>query len=197
MTKPLERTLLVDHVARHLRDDILSGALGPGTRILVGPICKQLGVSHIPMREAIRRLEAESLVVTVPHQGTVVAQVRLEELAEIYNLRRLIEGHVVAEAGQRYTTDDLTAINETMQRLLDADPEDPDGTFWNAHRSFHWALLRPALGPWHQRILGLLWQSAERYHRLFTLVFGSLEDAHLEHRLLAEAARDRDVERLQ
>lgn len=196
MKKPFERPVLVDQIAQVIRDDILRGALQPGEHITVAPLAKKLGVSHIPVREAMRRLEAESLVSTVPHQGTVVADVRLEELHEIYDLRRLIEGETVERAGLSYSDEDVAAIEAAMKRLWEADPEDPDGDFWQAHRNFHWTVLAPALDPWRERILGLLWQSAERYHRLFTLVFGSLEEAHKEHQALTETAKRSDPEQM-
>ncbi|MGH3666478.1 MAG: GntR family transcriptional regulator [Egibacteraceae bacterium] len=194
--KPIKRPLLVDEIATRLRSDILNGHLQPGQRIPVASIARDLGVSHIPVREAIRRLEAESLVGTIPHQWPVVAGVRLEELHEIYTLRRLIEGDLARRAVGCYTDADITQIQGAAQRLWAADPKDPDGDFWTAHRAFHWAVLRPAMDSWSERILGLLWQSAERYHRLFTLVFGSLTEAHAEHRALTEAAAAKDQQAL-
>lgn len=189
---PLERPVLVDQIAVSIRDDILSGKLRPGQRIMVAALAKELGVSHIPVREAIRRLEAESLITTVPRRSTVVAEVRLEELHEIYDLRRLIEGDTVMRAAPAYDVEDLAAIDGALQRLWRADPHELDGDFWAAHRAFHWAVLAPAIDPWRKRLLGQLWQSSERYHRLFTLVFGSVADAQAEHRHLAEAAHQGD-----
>lgn len=188
--------LLVDHIARHLRTDILSGRLQPGQRIGVSSLARELGVSHIPVREAIRRLEAESLVETIPHRGPTVAGVRLEELHEIYELRRLIEREIAGSAVQRYSDEDTARISAALQRLLRADPQDVDGDFWEAHHAFHWSVLGPATDTWTERILGLLWQSAERYHRLFTLVFGSLPEAHADHRAITDAAVAKDADRL-
>lgn len=187
-TKPFARSVLADQIADVVRKDILSGALQPGEAINVVALAKRLGVSHIPAREALRKLEVEALVETRPYQSTTVAGVRLEELHEIYALRRLIEGDVVARSAELYEQEDLDRIQRAVVRLQNADPEDPDGDFWDAHREFHWSVLQPATDPWTRRILGMLWQSAERYHRLFTLVFGSLEHAHTEHQALADAA---------
>lgn len=196
MTKRFNRPVLVDQIAETIRNDILRGTLEPGQRLTVAPLARELGVSHIPIREAMRRLEAESLVTSIPHQGTVVAEVRLEELHEIYDLRRLIEADTVERASLSYSEADLSAIESAWQRLHAADPEDPDGDFWEAHRNFHWTVLEPGMDPWRTRILGLLWQSAERYHRLFTLVFGSLTEAHAEHDALAQAAKGSDPEQM-
>jgi DNA-binding GntR family transcriptional regulator len=193
----VRRPLLADEIAARLRTSILNGDLRPGQRIAVAAIARDLGVSHIPVREAIQRLEAESLVETVPHQGPVVTAVRLEELHEIYHLRRLIEGDAARRSAPLYTDADIEHIQACLDALLEADPETPEGGFWDAHRAFHHAILRPAGGNWSPRILNLLWQSAERYHRLYTLVFGSLKVAHDEHRALAAAAARRDGEQLQ
>ncbi|MEX2374423.1 MAG: GntR family transcriptional regulator [Dehalococcoidia bacterium] len=187
----LERPVLADQIADVIRSDILRGTLQPGESINVEALAKQLGVSHIPVREAMRKLEVESLIETRPYQKSVVAGVRLEELHEIYDLRRLIEGDLVARSAASYSGEDLEAIRTALVRLQVADPQDPDGDFWDAHRDFHWVVLRPAMNHWNQRVLGMLWQSAERYHRLFTLVFGSLAEAHAEHSALAEAAKGR------
>ncbi|MPZ95592.1 MAG: GntR family transcriptional regulator [Propionibacteriales bacterium] len=196
MSPRIERLVLVDQIATSIRDDILHGRLRPGQRVMVAALAKELGVSHIPVREAIRRLEAESLITTVPHRSTVVADVRLGELHEIYDLRRLIEGDTVTRAASAYRDEDLVTIDAAIARLLGADPEDLEGDFWDAHKAFHWAVLQPAMDPWRQRLLGQLWQSAERYHRMFTLVFGSLADAHAEHKHLAEAAHHGDPEQM-
>lgn len=190
------RPLLADEIAASLRTSILNGHLGPGQKIAVAAIARDMGVSHIPVREAIQRLEAESLVATVPHRGPVVSGVNLEELHDIYQLRRLIEGDAARRAASLYTDADITRIQDCLENLLNADPQTEEGGFWDAHRVFHHAILEPAGSAWSARILNLLWQSAERYHRLYTLVFGSLRTAHEEHRALAEAAAARDGNKL-
>jgi DNA-binding GntR family transcriptional regulator len=194
--KPIQRISLVDQVATRLREQILRGVLSPGRKIPVARLSRELEVSPIPIREALRQLEAESLVHTVPNSGPVVAEVRLDELHELYDLRRVIEGHLVRRAAGHHSADDRAGIKDALSRLAHANPADPEGQFWDTHREFHWAVLSPGSSGWSVRILGLLWQSAERYHRLFTLVFGSLEDAHAEHRSLAEAVEKGDPDEM-
>lgn len=191
-----KRPLLAEEIATRLRTSILNGDLRPGQKIAVAALARDMGVSHIPVREAIQRLEAESLVATVPHQGPVVAGVKLEELHDIYQLRRLIEGDAARRAASQYSDADIARIEGCLEKLLGADPRSQEGGFWDAHRAFHHAILEPAGSAWSARILNLLWQSAERYHRLYTLVFGSLKAAHHEHRALAQAAAARDGEKL-
>lgn len=187
---------MVDEIAMRLRDDILNGDLHPGQRLSVAGIAREYGVSHIPVREAVRRLEAECLVDTVPHKGSVVAGVSQGELSEIYGLRRLIEADIAARAVERYTAADVERISAAHKRLRASDPADPEGEFWEAHRDFHWAMLAPALDGWSDRVLGLLWQSAERYRRLAGLAFGSLKRANSEHRALTKAAAEKEPDRV-
>jgi DNA-binding GntR family transcriptional regulator len=197
MDRLATRPSLADEIAARLRMSILSGELKPNQKIAVSALAKDLGVSHIPVREAIQRLTAESLVQSVPNQGPTVTGVRLEDLHDIYYLRRLIEGDVALRAASLYGARDVELIQHSLQALLAASPESPEGEFWNAHREFHRAILKPALNFWSERMIDLLWQNAERYHRLFTLVFGSLHVAHGQHRALADAAAARDGDRLQ
>ena len=194
---PIERPRsLVDEITSRLQDDILSGRLGPGQRISAAAVSRELGVSHIPVREALRRLEADALVESTHNQGAVVSRISLDELREIYDLRRLIEGETVRRASARYSDDDLKSIVKAGERLTTADPADPSSDFWDAHRAFHLAILAPAMDSWRTRVLGALWQSAERYARLRTLVFGSPERAIADHPALVAIALQRDPERL-
>lgn len=194
---PLKRPRsLVDEITARLQSDILSGRLAPGQRISAAAVSRELAVSHIPVREALRRLEADALVESIHHQGAVVSTISLDELREIYDLRRLIEGETVRRAAALYTEDDLTSIVQAGDRLMAADPIDPSSDFWEAHRAFHSAILAPAMDSWRTRLLGALWQSAERYARLRTLVFGSPERAIADHPGLVERALQRDPERL-
>jgi DNA-binding GntR family transcriptional regulator len=193
--KPIPHLSLVDRVAARLRSDILRGALKPGQQISVPQLVNDWGVSHIPIREALRRLEAERLLETRPHRRPVVAAVDPDDLRAIYDMRRLIEGHLIRRAATLYTDDQIEHIGSSLEWLLASDPESTED-FWTAHHDFHRALLSPSLDPWSRQILELLWQSAERYHRLFALVFGSVQESHVEHRELARAAADRDADRL-
>lgn len=183
---------LVDEIFVRLRSDIIAGKLIPGQRISAGAVGRELGVSHIPVREALRRLEAEALVESTRHHGAVVSSTSVEDVTQIYDLRRLIEGQTAARAAERYTDADVQTISDMGERLMAADPTDPSTGFWEKHRAFHRAVLEADLDPWRERVLGMLWQSAERYARLRTLVFDSPEDAISDHRAILAAALRRD-----
>lgn len=186
----IRRTSIVDTVTERLRREILSGEIEPGGRIRVGELERRFGVSHIPIREALRRLEAEGLVVTSPQRATLVAGIALEDLAGLYDLRRIVEVPVVERAAGTATDDDVETAAQALAALERAAPGSDD--FWLAHRSFHWSLMAPGTTAWVQRVLEQLWQSAERYVRLTASAFGTTEEAMREHRRMLELFEERD-----
>lgn len=189
------RQALPDQVAARLRRDILTGVLAPGQRLVVGELTGRLGVSHIPIREALRSLEAESLVTSAPGRGVVVTSVDLDDLHDLWHLRRLLEGDLVRRAFPSYTPEHLARFRERLDALLALRPQRNED-WWDAHRAFHRAFLEPALTPWTARMLHLVWQSAERYQRLFTLVFGSVDSANDDHAEMVRLAAAGDGEGL-
>src|SRR5438270_7081364 len=136
----IQRVSLVDNVTERLRSALLTGQIQPGERIRVTSLEKRFGVSHIPIREALRRLEVEGLVVTLPQRAAVAAGVALDDLTGIYDLRRIIEGHVARRAVEQMTDEDLERVDRALAELEEV-AEHPDSPlFWERHRDFHWAI---------------------------------------------------------
>jgi DNA-binding GntR family transcriptional regulator len=188
----IKRTSLVDSVTERLRQEILTGRIPPGERILVGDVERRFGVSHIPIREALRRLEAEGLVVTTPQRATLASGVALDDLAGLYDLRRIIEITVARRAVDYVGEAEIAAVRDALARLEAAAADPSSSDFWERHREFHWALLAPGGSDWIARVLDQLWQRAERYVRLFASMVGSIDAPMREHRELVEAYARRD-----
>jgi DNA-binding GntR family transcriptional regulator len=185
----IEQVSLSKQVAAKLRKEILSGAIAPRAPIVVRDLVERLGVSHIPIREALRALEAESLVVSRPGQSVIVSGVDLDELLDLYRLRRLIEVDAIRRAFPLYTPAFLDEARRIYEELLKLAPSQADSRWWAVHRRYHWWFLEPGLTPWSTKLLTLVWQASERYQRLYILVFGSAEEANVEHdRVLAVAS---------
>jgi DNA-binding GntR family transcriptional regulator len=192
----IRRTSIVDTVTERLRRELLSGEIEPGGRIRVGELEKRFGVSHIPIREALRRLEAEGLVHTSPQRATLAAGLALEDLIGLYDLRRLIEVPVARRSAERASDADIEATRLALAELEVAAASAPDShEFFERHRAFHSALLAPSATAWIQRVLDQLWQAAERYVRLTMSTFGTKDEAMREHREMVEllAAREPDL----
>lgn len=93
-----------------LREAIAAGVFAPGQRLIERELCDMLGVGRTSVREALRQLEAESLIESLPHKGPVVARISVEEARQLYSLRTLLEAH----AGRRCAE---TADDDFLQRL--------------------------------------------------------------------------------
>src|SRR5690242_17306398 len=91
----IKRVSVVDDVTVRLRRALLAGEIRPGERINVAELEKSFGVSHIPIREAVRRLETEGLIVALPQRAAVAADVDLRDLGGLYDLRRIVECEVI------------------------------------------------------------------------------------------------------
>jgi DNA-binding GntR family transcriptional regulator len=182
----------VDLVTVEIRRAVLTGALAPGEQFSIRDLAAQLGVSHIPIREALRRLESQGLILLPQARSASVAPLSVADLDAIYRLRYVVELPLAgASAGQR-STDQIDRLNKLLELSRDLDPD----ISWQAHYDFHEALVHPAANDWDGRILHTLWVAAERYtHLVFDPTQITDEERarrHETHRVLRDAALAHD-----
>src|SRR4051794_12026413 len=183
----IQRVSVVDDVTVRLRRALLEGAIKPGERIKVAELEKTFGVSHIPIREAVRRLETEGLIVALPQRAAVAAGVDLDDLSGLYDLRRIVECEVIARSVDVMTDEQVETVRTALE-ALEAAGDHSSPAFWELHREFHWALLEPGATAWIRRVLDQVWTASQRYVRLF--VSETVADAMADHReLLAHCER--------
>jgi DNA-binding GntR family transcriptional regulator len=128
-------------IAAALRADILTGATKPGTLLRQEDLAARFAMSRIPVRDALRLLEAEGLVTIATNRGAQVSRLSRNEVAEIYHLRSLLECNCLGLAIPRMSETDLDRIERIRQRA-EIDAATPE---WNAGDwSFHEALYRPS-----------------------------------------------------
>jgi DNA-binding GntR family transcriptional regulator len=180
-------------VADRLRTEILAGLLPPGNRLLQTAVAQRMRTSTTPVREALRELAAEGLLDGDPHRGFVVHNPTQEELAELYELRMLLEPASIAKTAERIGPEELAAA----ERLLDAmDGEENSARWAILNRDFH-ALLAAASGrPLTTAVLSNLRDRASVYVALS--LHGSrerLRASNSQHREILRACRARDAER--
>lgn len=166
-----------EQVTVEIRRAILSGALKPGQEFSLREIATQLGVSFIPVREALRRLESQGLVIMRPNRSAMVVPLDREDLMGIYRLRRQIEPELAAASARLHSPETLTALQGIVDSF--ANPGRSPDDLYEAHHTFHLELLRPAATAWDIRTLETLWRAGERYVRL---VFGAGQSGVEEHR---------------
>lgn len=131
-----------------LRTDILSGARDAGARLGEDALAEELGLSRTPVREALQRLGTEGLVEHVPHRGARVVQVSVDDLAETFELRALLEGQGARRAATRATTTDVAGLRElcTQMECSTAGARDLD-LLTRLNSTFHARLLELSASP--------------------------------------------------
>ncbi len=177
-----------------LRDEILDGRLRPGERIHQQAVAERFGTSRLPVREALRQLQNEGLVVVLPNAGARVARLDASELDEVYLLRERLEPLLVQHSADAGVPEaQLATMRHETEWLEQIDPAGREAE-WLAHdRSFHMASFAGASMPRLRSIVESLWNVAEQYRRAYLgLRSGSLESTLLEHRLLLDAVERRD-----
>ena len=105
---------LRDRVFNQLQNDILNGLYEPGESLIESKLSEELGVSRTPIREAIRQLELEGLVKTVPNKGAVVSGISKKDIEDIYTIRMLIEGLAARWAAEKITPKELKELQEAV-----------------------------------------------------------------------------------
>jgi DNA-binding GntR family transcriptional regulator len=101
--------------ASKLREAIMQGHFRPGERLVEAALCDRMGVSRTTVREALRRLESERLVTTVPNKGPSVATINPEEADQIYDVRRLLEGEATALFAARATPPEIEQLTKSLK----------------------------------------------------------------------------------
>jgi DNA-binding GntR family transcriptional regulator len=178
-----------------LHDAIIVGALRPGERLPIGDLAEAMHLSQMPIREALRRLDADGLVENIPHRGASVAGLTVEDLVEVYDARLLLELPAIEGAAVRFTAADERDAVASLARLEEATERGEKTQALNAHTSFHFGLYLASGSRWLPRLISPLWDNAERY-RVAALGsgLGLFESRANEHGELLEACSVHDPE---
>lgn len=157
---------ITDFVTEQIRNRIVLGILGPGHKVPVYELADELRVSRVPLREAVRQLEAESLVDNLPRRGTVVRPLSMGDLRDSFEILQAIEpiaARRAAESGDEAIVGSMEHWLKEMQRLARKRVPQVSEAMLHAHREFHFALFRAAGEGVLQRHLCMLWNTCERY----------------------------------
>lgn len=176
---------VVEQATEELRRAILSGHLAPGVEYSLRELAGMLNISFIPIREALRSLESEGLVIMRPGRSAVVAPLNLDDLQGIYRLRRALEPEIARRACALLTDEELDRLESHAADFGAREHSMAD--IYDDHHAFHLALLAPAATAWDIRVLTTLWRAGERYIRIG---FGRLDPNPAEHERRGKAHTD-------
>lgn len=190
----LPRRTLTDAATRVIRERILAGSLPAGEPLRQEALAAELGVSRIPLREALQRLEAEGLVALIPHRGAVVAELPTADALELFELRSLIESDLIHRATGRSTPSDHMAVKRAAAEFEAALSQGDVASLGQANFQFHLALYRPAMRPRTVEVYRQLHQQCDRLLRLQLTLTDGGDQAVREHAGIADAVTRGDAE---
>jgi DNA-binding GntR family transcriptional regulator len=185
----LNRTALYEDVAELLRSRIFSHELAPGSWIDEQAIAEQLGISRTPMREALKVLASEGLVVLKPRRGCYVAELSEQDLDEVFPVMALLESRCAFEAARKATDEDIARLEALHKDLeLYAASGDAD-KFFIANDDFHSALQDIAGNGWLKHLIDDTRKVIKLTRRHSLQLDGRVEQSLAEHREIMAALR--------
>ena len=186
--------ILDTEVVDQLRDRILAGAYSPARPLRIDALALHFGVSHMPVREALRRLETEGLVSLTPRRGARVVEVTPRFVADLFDVRTLVESFMTRRAVERTTPETLAALEAIEARYESAAARRSVADALHANRDFHRTINLIAdnhdgalILDRHWRLIGALW-------RVYGYETDRFAGVIADHRQMLTAFAARDVE---
>lgn len=184
---------LRDVVFNTLRQAILRGELKPGERLLEIHLANKLGVSRTPIREAIRKLELEGLVLMIPRKGAVVAEITEKSLRDVLEVRRALEELTMKLACEKILDEEIDELKAAAKEFENALKTGDVTVFAEADVKFHDIIYRTTD---NQRLIQLLYNLREQMYR-YRVEYLKREDSHetllAEHQYIIETLEKRDA----
>lgn len=203
METAVKRTPVLDQEGRvftaqetaimHIRNKIAYREFRPDDRIRQEQVAAELNSSIVPVREALKILEAEGLVIYRPHHGYQVARLNLKEFAEVNSIRELLEDEAIVRAVPRLTEDDFQKLYDAIQDCKASAANNDIVALCDANHRFHFTLFGAADMPRLTNFIRMLWQITDPYRFLYYADPAHRHQINNEHDAIMQAARNGDV----
>lgn len=187
-------TTSVDRVYSRTREAILEGEYAPGTPLRLQELADANEVSLIPVREALRLLESEKLVESIPNKGARVASLSREDVRSAYEARVVLEVGALRRACRHLTDEDLAAARELANEMVEQFRRGNYGAGYDLHRQLHFSLYEPCRSNWILYFISLMWDHTARYRRMATEIRHDPDAIGHEHLAVLKALERGDEE---
>src|SRR6202453_5416872 len=187
----IPRQSLTSAVAEKLRDQIIRGEIQEGAQLRQEAIANQYQVSRIPVREALRQLDAEGIFAIVPNRGAVVPALSADDVVELFSIRALLEPEVLKLSIPHLTEEDFSEADGVLQTYINELRRDDHVSAWGRlNWQFHSILYSRANQPRFMAIIRNVNNSGERYTRLQLYLTRGMERANQEHHQMLNLCRE-------
>jgi DNA-binding GntR family transcriptional regulator len=182
---------LLSYIEKRIKQAVVSGELKPGAKLSPNTIATDLGVSHIPVREALTSLAASGYLEHRPRVGFFVRVLTADDLADVYHWREILEREAFMMAIPQLTDDDIDEMRRLCRQMRRPIAPGLWSEFLDLNRQFHFVAFRRAGSDQLLRFLSYLWDSAESYS---LSGMGNVEKAQQDHEQMIDLFEARDVE---
>jgi DNA-binding GntR family transcriptional regulator len=189
--KVLKRQTTAEQVAVELRSRIIAGEIGEGEQLLQEQLASDLGVSRIPLREAMRQLEAEGLITLTSHRGGVVSVLTMDQIRELFEIRACLETWLLTMAIPVMGKSDFETLDTIIGEMRPGEIVHWGELNWK----FHQALYTRAGRDQALQMLRRIHHNLDRYLRVQITATSGWQKANVEHRSIVEFCRTKDVRR--
>ena len=181
-----------------IKERILNGEYSPGQRLITNNLATELGVSRMPIREALQRLEAATgLVTLIPHKGAVVNVISQEDILEVFHIRAVLEGLAARLAYPNMDDSLINQLEEINGKVIKLGHTMDEETFLEFNRQFHAPIWQAANSPRLVGMLQSLYDASRSYRYMSVMSPGRFEKIVGEHAEIIAAFRKRDVDEVE
>ncbi|MDF2716692.1 MAG: GntR family transcriptional regulator [Paenibacillus sp.] len=192
-TQPLiiQKQNISEELVKYIKQQIITGELNPGDRIVETKLARELGVSQTPVREAIRHLHGEGIITIVPNKGPMVRTLDMKDVFEIYSVRSMLEGLAIRLATQNATEEQIAGLESFYEQMKQKQHDESVPSLLQDSSHIHRTIIEMA---GHSRLMNM-YQSISFQISLVNRLLGAKStkqkevDQHLE---LIEALKKRD-----
>lgn len=181
-----------DSVFSILRNAILDGKLEPGQRLVERRIAEQLKISRTPVREAIRQLQLEGLVIYIPRKGVIVSEFDKESIKEIQLIRAVLEALGCSIAAEKISDKELEHLNAIVKQMSDGSHKNDSVKLSSLNGKFHECIRKAANSPRLYGMTSTLSEYVDKFTRLTYTSASRIEEAIAEHNKIIDALSKHD-----
>lgn len=186
-----DRSTLQDRVLETIRQSIFQGVFAPNEHLIQEDLANLLGVSRMPVREALHQLEKEGLVINIPHKGSVVAPMTIDDIDEIYTMREKLERLAAENSFPKLNSNHLQQLDIILNKMDIACENNEKHFFSELNWEFHHLLLQENNWKRLNNVIGDLWNGFTPYSPSIT---GKMAKSLQEHIAIVESIKNNNLE---